>query len=60
VHCETVLRAFYDFHREEGSGPVLNPFPLNGARRSRRANAGHRPGQPFRLERRSGGTGHAG
>lgn len=52
VHCETVLRAFYDFHREEGTGPVLNPFPLDHARRSRRANAGHRPGQPFRLESR--------
>ncbi len=51
VHCETVLRTFYDFHREEGTGPVLNPFPLDRARRSGRANAARRPGQPFHAER---------
>ena len=29
AHCETVLRSFYDFHRDAGSGPVINPFPLD-------------------------------
>jgi site-specific recombinase XerD len=33
VHSETVLRSFYDFHRDAGSGPVLNPFPLERSRR---------------------------
>jgi site-specific recombinase XerD len=51
LHCETTLRSFYDFHLEEGSGPVINPFPLDRARSSGRAHAGHRPGQPFRPER---------
>ena len=43
VHSETVLRRFYDFHRDEGTGPVLNPFPLDSSRRSRRAHAHHNP-----------------
>src|SRR6185437_8512857 len=28
AHSETVLRSFYDFHLEAGSGPIVNPFPL--------------------------------
>ena len=28
VLCESVLRGFYDFHLEAGSGPMVNPFPL--------------------------------
>jgi hypothetical protein len=28
-HSETVLRTFCDFHREAGSGPMVNPFPLD-------------------------------
>ncbi|WP_331761007.1 tyrosine-type recombinase/integrase (plasmid) [Nocardia sp. NBC_01377] len=43
VHSETVLRGFYDFHRDAGSGPILNPFPLDPARRSRRAHAHRNP-----------------
>ena len=31
AHSETVLRRFYDFHRECGTGPVVNPFPLDAA-----------------------------
>ena len=27
AHSETVLRGFYDFHREAGTGPLVNPFP---------------------------------
>jgi hypothetical protein len=41
AHCETVLRAFYDFHLSEGTGPILNPFPLDRSRRHGRAHAHH-------------------
>jgi site-specific recombinase XerD len=51
AHSETVLRGFYDFHREEGTGPVLNPFPLERVRAKRRANAHHNPMEPHRNER---------
>jgi site-specific recombinase XerD len=51
AHSETVLRRFYDFHRDAGSGPIVNPFPLDMARRSGRANAHHNPMQPWRPER---------
>jgi hypothetical protein len=43
VHSETVLRGFYGFHREAGTGPLLNPFPLDRSRRGRRAHAHHNP-----------------
>ena len=43
AHSETVLRCFYQFHLEAGSGPVINPFPLD---RTRRGRAGARPSQP--------------
>ncbi|QTJ70177.1 site-specific integrase (plasmid) [Rhodococcus sp. ZPP] len=48
-HCESVLRGFYEFHREAGSGPMVNPFPL--ARRNERAHAHHNPMEPYRNER---------
>ncbi|MDQ1426763.1 MAG: hypothetical protein QOK39_239 [Acidimicrobiaceae bacterium] len=51
AHNETVLRGFYDFHRDEGSGPVLNPFPLERPKRGRRAHAHHNPMEPHRNER---------
>lgn len=51
VHSETVLRSFYDFHRDMGGGPVLNPFPLDRSRRGRRANAHHNPMELPRDER---------
>jgi hypothetical protein len=28
AHCESVLRGFYDFHLEAGTGPMVNPFPM--------------------------------
>jgi len=40
AHSETVLRGF---HRELGSGPLLNPFPLDRSRQGRRAHAHHNP-----------------
>jgi integrase len=52
AHAESVLRAFYDFHLEEGTGPMVNPFPLaRGARRAR-ADAHHNPLEPFAHTRR--------
>jgi site-specific recombinase XerD len=51
AHSETVLRAFYDFHLEVGSGPIVNPFPLDRSRRAGRAHAHHNPMEPFRHER---------
>ena len=51
AHSETVLRSFYDFHRDIGTGPVLNPFLLDRARRGRRAHAHHSPMDPPRNER---------
>jgi site-specific recombinase XerC len=51
VHCESVLRGFYDFHLEAGTGPMVNPFPLARGRRGARANAHHNPMQPFAGER---------
>jgi len=51
AHSETVLRGFYDFHRDAGSGPVLNPFPLDRSRGGTRANARHNPMEPPRQER---------
>jgi site-specific recombinase XerD len=51
VHSETVLRTFYDFHRDVGTGPMLNPFPLDRSRRGGRAHAHHNPMEPYRSER---------
>jgi len=28
AHSETVLRGFYEFHKDTGTGPIVNPFPL--------------------------------
>lgn len=51
AHSETVLRGFYDFHRDAGTGPIVNPFPLSRERRGGRANAHHNPMEPFGIER---------
>jgi site-specific recombinase XerD len=51
AHSETVLRSFYDFHREVATEPILNPFPLDRQRRDRRAHAHHNPMEPYRNER---------
>lgn len=51
AHSETVLRGFYEFHRGAGTGPILNPFPLDRSRRGRRAQAHHNPMEPHRNER---------
>src|SRR6266545_2999942 len=51
AHSETVLRGFYDFHRDAGTGPILNPFPLDRSRRGRRAHAHHNPMDDWNAER---------
>ena len=51
AHSETVLRGFYEFHKDAGTGPIVNPFPLVQERSGRRANAHHNPMEPFRNER---------
>lgn len=51
AHSETVLRSFYDFHLDAGSGPVLNPFPLDRSRRGGRAHEHHNPMEPHRNDR---------
>lgn len=51
AHCETVLRGFYDFHLEAGSGPMVNPFPLVRDRRGGGAHAHHNPMSPLSDER---------
>jgi site-specific recombinase XerC len=48
AHCETVLRSFYSFHLEAGSGPLVNPF---APARAGRANAHHNPMEPFGRQR---------
>jgi integrase len=51
AHSETVLRGFYDFHLAAGSGPIMNPFPLDRVRQGGRAHAHHNPMEPYRDER---------
>jgi integrase len=51
AHSETVLRSFYEFCLESGSGPMVNPFPLSRDRRRGRANAHRNPMEPYRDER---------
>lgn len=51
AHSETVLRRFYDFHLEAGTGPIVNPFPMNRPGRAGRMHAHHNPMEPFRNER---------
>lgn len=50
AHSESVLRGFYEFHRDAGTGPMINPFPLGRRRRGERAHAHHNPMEPHRRE----------
>jgi site-specific recombinase XerD len=51
AHSETVLRHFYGFCLDAGTGPVINPFPLDRSRKAGRAHAHHNPMEPYRNER---------
>ena len=46
-----MLRQFYDFHLEAGSGPMVNPFPLDRRRSGGRAGGHHNPMDVHRDER---------
>jgi integrase len=48
LHCETVLRGFYEYHLDAGAGPIVNPFPLA---RAGRPHAHRNPMDPFGNER---------
>lgn len=48
AHGETVLRSFYEFHLDVGTGPIVNPFPLA---RMGRGHAHHNPMEPFGKQR---------
>lgn len=50
AHAETVLRGFYDYHLGAGTGPIVNPFPLDRSRRGARAHAHLNPMEPRRNE----------
>jgi integrase len=51
AHCESVLRQFYDFHLVAGSGPMVNPFPLDRRHSGGRAGGHHNPVNAHRDER---------
>jgi integrase len=51
AHGESVLRGFYEFHLDAGTGPMVNPFPLAWERRFGRAGAHRNPMQAQRHER---------
>jgi hypothetical protein len=46
AHSETVLRGFYAYHLEVGTGPLVNPFPLDRARAARAAWRAPQPDGP--------------
>jgi site-specific recombinase XerD len=50
-HSESVLRGFYEFHLEAGTGPMVNPFPLERKRRHRGPPPHSNPRDPERYER---------
>jgi site-specific recombinase XerD len=51
AHSETVLRGFYDYHRDAGTGPMVNPFPLDRSRRQARVGGHHNPMEPHQHQR---------
>lgn len=48
AHAESVLRSFYEFHLDAGSGPMVNPFPLTRSPTSRRHRSPMEP--PIRAQ----------
>ena len=51
AHSESVLRHFYDFHLDGGTGPMVNPFPLARGRRGWGANTHRSPMERSRVQR---------
>jgi site-specific recombinase XerC len=54
AHSETVLRHFYDFHLEAGTGPMVNPFPLARGRVGGRSVSAHHNPMELHRNQRSG------
>ncbi|MDA8285617.1 MAG: tyrosine-type recombinase/integrase [Actinomycetota bacterium] len=52
-HNRSVVRSFYEFHRFEGRGPLLNPMPERHGRNGERPDAHHNPLEPFSPGRRA-------
>ncbi|MEV1173401.1 site-specific integrase [Nonomuraea sp. NPDC049784] len=50
-HALSVVRSFYDHHRQSGRGPIVSPVPPQ-SRHGQRTNAHHNPQEPFQLHRR--------
>jgi len=51
-HNRTVVRMFYQYHREQGTGPLVNPMPDRRGANGERPNAHHNPLEPFAAGRR--------
>ena len=47
-HARTVIRSFYEYHREMHGRPLVNPFPQAKGAEEGQLNAHHNPMQPFR------------
>jgi hypothetical protein len=45
AHGESVLRGFYEFHRDGGTGPMVNPFPLSRGGRAQPRQGGEQKRQ---------------
>jgi integrase len=52
-HNRAVVRAFYEYCREAGTGPMVNPMPGRRGRDGGRADAHHNPLEPFGRGRRA-------
>jgi integrase len=52
-HNRAVVRAFYEYHREAGTGPMVNPMPAGRGRGGDRADAHHNPLESFERARRA-------
>jgi integrase len=52
-HNRAVVRAFYEFHRENATRPLVNPMPPQRGRTMEHANAHHNPLEPYRRGRRA-------
>jgi hypothetical protein len=52
-HNRAVVRAFYEYHREAGTGPMVNPMPPRHGSDGDRADAHHNPLEPFERGRRA-------
>ena len=51
AHSETVMRSFYGYHLDAGTGPIVNPFPLDRSRRQACAGRHHNQMEPRRSQR---------